>query len=493
MHKASYSSMLKGTTLQIAVKKTSLKITMRTANINDGQVPNSNLRAIQFLKPDVLEPCTGTSSASKYITPRQIKTRTGCVQCKKRKIKCDEAAPSCKRCLMRKQTCYWKPPTSRWHGRTMTFQRSEQPCDDVTLSPRDDPVLTYWFESGCRVMTIEPITSNPFSFPLRERLSESESLLHLVRSLSMADLANYEVSQMTQSFEERGLALVALQKEIKHKSVPCGLMLLSTLFLGISAPWISGNPSDFGIVHLFAISAMINKAFANGVGLTDNMFYLAIGLYIYWDMACSFLTHFNRALPLREELFQIAINLSTKGLSHPVTGIATHLIYILGKIGRYQRQVLDTNLRNLDQENLLETQLTDWKMPAAEPQLQQIAECYRLTGFIMLYSTKNDEVYNNRISAYAEKVVDMLNDLPTTSPRANFQGVLLMLAGSEISDPIRRDVVLSKFKALHQTKKVKVTLHGEQLVKEVWALRDKGIRRCAVGVMKDRGWHLMLG
>jgi hypothetical protein len=292
----------------------------------------------------------------------------------------------------------------------------------------------------------------------------------------MANQADYKTSQMAESLEERGLALVALQKEIENKSVPCGLLLLSTLFLGISSSWMNGNPSDFGLVHLFAIGAMINKAFAFGVGLTDKMYYLAIGLYIYWDMACSFLTQFHQALPLREELFQTAVDLSTKRQPHPVTGIATHLIYILGKIGRYQRQVLDTGTRNIDQENLLEAQLADWKTPPAGRELQLIAECYRLSGFVMLYSAKDDESYDNRITTYAKTVVDMLGEIPTSSPRVDFQGLVLMIVGGEVTDIRRRATVVARFQAVYQMKKLEVTLYGEQLVKEIWALRAQGIR-----------------
>ena len=475
----------------VAIRKAEL---IRMGNTTQDPLSSDvNKRTIRFLQPEVLNSVTTDSATLKFIAPWQIKTRTGCMQCKKRKVKCDEALPRCSRCVARKEACTTKSRTSKWQGRTITFEQVEKTSKKDSLARTEDSILNYWFENGCQVMSIEPVTSNPFSFPLLESLSKSESLFHLVRSLSLANRANYETSQMAQSFEERGLALVALQKEIKNKSVPCGLLLLSTLFLGISSPWINGNPSDFGIIHLFAISAMINKAFAYGIGLTDKMFYLAIGLYIYWDMACSFLTRFNQALPLREELFQVAIDLSTKRLPHPVTGIATQLIYILGKIGRYQRQVLDTKQRNIDQENLLEAQLTDWKMPPAERELQHIAECYRLTGFIMLYSAKGDGLYDARITLYAERVVDMLDEIPTNSPRVNFQGLVLMIVGGEITDPRRRAIVLARFQALYQIKKLQVNLHGAQLVKEVWALRAQGTSCSMLSVMRDHGWHIMLG
>jgi len=337
------------------------------------------------------------------------------------------------------------------------------------------------------------LTSNPFSFPLLESLSISRSLFHLVRSLSLADQASYKIPQMVQSFDERGLALIALQKEIKNKSVPCGLLLLSTLFLGMSSSWMNGNPSDFGVEHLSAVSAMINKAFAHGVGPPDEMYYLAIGLYVYWDMACSFLTPFNEALSLREEVFQIARELSTNRPPHAVTGVAAELFYILGKIGRYQRQVLDIKQRNVDQEKLLEAQLTDWKTPPGERELQNIAECYRLIGFLMLYRARGDESYDGVISVYAGRIVDMLDEIPTTSPRLNFQGLVLMIAGGEIDDPRRREIVKARFQALYRRKRLQVILYGQQLVEEVWALRDQGTRCSWLTVMLDHGWRIMLG
>jgi len=395
--------------------------------------------------------------------------------------------------VARKDACIREPCTSKWQGRTITFERVERPLESVSLARADDAVLKYWFESACQVLTIEPLSSNPFSFPLLESLLKSRSLFHLIRSLSLANQASYKMSQMVQSFDERGLALVALRKEIKNKSVPCGLLLLSTLFLGMSSSWMNGNPSDFGFEHLSAVSAMIDKAFAHGVGPPDEMYYLAIGLYIYWDMACSFLTPFKEALPLREELFKIARDLSTKRTSHPVTGVATELFYILGKIGRYQRQVLDTKQRNIDQENLLEARLAGWETPPAEEELQEIAEFYRLTGFLVLYSAKGDESYDGIISVYAGRIVNMLDETPTTSPRLNLQGLVLMIAGGEIDDPRGRNIVITRFRALYRMKKLQVYLYGEQLVKEVWALRDQGTKCSWLSVMLDHGWHIMLG
>ncbi|KAH8742420.1 hypothetical protein F5883DRAFT_442370, partial [Diaporthe sp. PMI_573] len=39
------------------------------------------------------------------------KSRLGCLQCKRRKIKCDETRPACLNCIRREVSCAYTPPT----------------------------------------------------------------------------------------------------------------------------------------------------------------------------------------------------------------------------------------------------------------------------------------------------------------------------------------------------------------------------------------------
>ncbi|KAI1825148.1 hypothetical protein F4861DRAFT_206612 [Xylaria intraflava] len=53
-------------------------------------------------------------SKRRYVFKRpHRKSRAGCKQCKKRKVKCDEARPACKACTLRNEQCvYWNVPAS---------------------------------------------------------------------------------------------------------------------------------------------------------------------------------------------------------------------------------------------------------------------------------------------------------------------------------------------------------------------------------------------
>ncbi|KAI0595832.1 hypothetical protein F4775DRAFT_344021 [Biscogniauxia sp. FL1348] len=55
------------------------------------------------------EPAISSNDTSKpYYSKRpHKKSRAGCRQCKRRKVKCDEAKPSCKACTLRKETCVY--------------------------------------------------------------------------------------------------------------------------------------------------------------------------------------------------------------------------------------------------------------------------------------------------------------------------------------------------------------------------------------------------
>ncbi|KAH9898674.1 hypothetical protein F4778DRAFT_190734 [Xylariomycetidae sp. FL2044] len=57
------------------------------------------------------------------------KSRAGCTQCKRRKVKCDEVRPTCKACKLRKETCVYpsaSPPAPRPASTRRSFVHHEQ-------------------------------------------------------------------------------------------------------------------------------------------------------------------------------------------------------------------------------------------------------------------------------------------------------------------------------------------------------------------------------
>nr|XP_019013451.1 uncharacterized protein I206_01518 [Kwoniella pini CBS 10737]OCF52232.1 hypothetical protein I206_01518 [Kwoniella pini CBS 10737] len=75
---------------------------------------------------------------------KYTRTRTGCLCCRARRIKCDEGRPSCKRCIIAKKECQYpdpgegeekKPSGKSKHGSRGNSDASESEKDDRPLTP----------------------------------------------------------------------------------------------------------------------------------------------------------------------------------------------------------------------------------------------------------------------------------------------------------------------------------------------------------------------
>ncbi|KAI8625880.1 hypothetical protein F5Y19DRAFT_240105 [Xylariaceae sp. FL1651] len=88
------------------------------------------------------------------------KSRAGCKQCKRRKVKCDEAKPTCKACTLRKEICvYPKAPAS-------SSSNPLSPGTSATLAmrSRESPDNIYQSESTS-VVPVVPVVSEPLFIP----------------------------------------------------------------------------------------------------------------------------------------------------------------------------------------------------------------------------------------------------------------------------------------------------------------------------------------
>ncbi|KAG9239529.1 hypothetical protein BJ875DRAFT_436529 [Amylocarpus encephaloides] len=64
------------------------------------------------------------------------KSRSGCLVCKKRRVKCDEERPSCSRCKNQLQTCvYQKSDAPRWKNNVMSFSLASKAPKPKEASP----------------------------------------------------------------------------------------------------------------------------------------------------------------------------------------------------------------------------------------------------------------------------------------------------------------------------------------------------------------------
>ncbi|KAI1076542.1 hypothetical protein F5B20DRAFT_320009 [Whalleya microplaca] len=81
------------------------------------------------------------SSSKPYHAKRpHKKSRAGCMQCKRRKVKCDEARPACKACTLRKETCVYPNASASASSNANANTAANSPAS--AASTRDSRELT---------------------------------------------------------------------------------------------------------------------------------------------------------------------------------------------------------------------------------------------------------------------------------------------------------------------------------------------------------------
>ncbi|KEY69242.1 hypothetical protein S7711_01697 [Stachybotrys chartarum IBT 7711] len=95
----------------------------------------------------------------------------------------------------------------------------------------------------------------------------------------------------------------------------------------------------------------------------------------------------------------------------------------------------------------------------------------------------------------ALRAIQLLASIPTTHVCTNLQAIPLMTAGSELTEAHteERSFVRQRFQALYSLSHIRNNLTALSLLEESWALRDRGIRTTWLDLMLEKGWCISLG
>ncbi|KAF4878385.1 hypothetical protein CGCSCA1_v002439 [Colletotrichum siamense] len=337
-------------------------------------------------------------------------------------------------------------------------------------------------------MVLDP-EMNPMGFPILKYLNETPSLLHAIQSLSAAHENYYRPQSMEESLLERQAALSLFQQELRSSQRPPVSAFLTVYTLGISSPWIE---NCMGKEHLAGGRAMIEIMLASD-GLKDELSQFVFGVFIYWDMACSFLLDPQEQQALNTpEIFN---GIQSLGDTYDcIAGYAIEMFYLIGTLGRYCRGVIDGQDRDLVLEATLEEQMINWTPRQDSPMLYSMADAFRKHALIMLYRICHRRVISacnhvdheadctdeteHTISRYASDIVHSLGQMPITNPYLNLQSIPLMTAGSDLGmEKVElRNEVKRRFKAIYSLNRIPANLRAIELLEELWTLRAAGIK-----------------
>jgi hypothetical protein len=316
--------------------------------------------------------------------------------------------------------------------------------------------------------------------------------------LSAGYRGNFTLPEATRSLEERSKAYQWLRQEIDDKDCATEVVLFTVIILGHSSGWLTDDTSEFGLQHLLAANTMIDgllRDYSDETKLSE-LFYLSVGMFLYWDMTCSFLAPLE-SLPTRNPLLaQVAKRMDSAKRPHSVVGISSELLLVIGTIGRLCRRVWETDVSHPALERRLESQLLQWQPPPETPELEHaivVARCLRSTGLIMLYGLDQTTEREELMATQVATVIENLKKIPESSPYYGFQAFVLSVVSSEIMDQESRDFFVAQFHQLHQHNRLRANHQALQLVQEIWAKRDLGYKVTLPQVMGQKGWSVMLG
>ncbi|KAJ6038326.1 uncharacterized protein N7446_005130 [Penicillium canescens] len=426
------------------------------------------------------------------------RSRSGCFQCKKAKVKCDELFPVCLRCLQRHLLCKSSPRLSTWQVEMRWVPSTLGAIVKV-------PLLQYWLEQASQMLVIDP-ENNPFSFPIIRYLTEAPSLLHIIQSLGAAHQEYFPARGPIVSLEEKGRALQMLQREMVQSKKPEECFLTISL-LGLSH-WANSDPRDFGQQHLFAARGITDHLLSRDRDIfhqpgngNDNLLATCFGSFLYWDMCCAHLVDARQQRPLDTTPIAQAVR-ALRAMEHPTYGPAAELIYILCQVGRYCREVIQLGHQDIIKATALHQQLCAFPVLRNNSSLALLYDSFKMHGLILLYRNSvhsarlEDETKEDRIHKYAIKIACNLSEIPLSSNLLNIQALPLLTAASELRsyDTELRQALVARFKAIYSMNRVPSTLLAISLLEEIWEIRDTGLEASWMGYMiLTKKWSLLLG
>ncbi|KAI9932597.1 hypothetical protein MW887_008842 [Aspergillus wentii] len=444
-------------------------------------------------------PSTQQEHESRPGRPRN-KSKLGCRECKTKRVKCDEAYPTCKRCQRQGLVCSSVPRLTQWQVETPWL--SLQPKTHVNRR-----LLQFWLEKASQALVIDP-ENNPFSFSILKHVAQSPALLHAIQSVSASHEQYFPAKTPILALEERGKAIVCLRREINQIQRAPYTQFLTIMLLALMQI-ADHDPKDYGKQHLFGARTLINNMLQDTSMLTTNdpVFRLCLGSYLYWDMCSSFLV--EPCEPQGLDLSTLSLAVHRMGdWHHPMYGTCSRLLLIIANIGRYCRQIHDMpQNRNPMQEAILEAQLRAWTTSPPNPDLGHLYEAFRNHGLVFIYRSRahaqracptDPDVAESQeplILQYAEQTIRHLISIPESSNYLNFQSLPLLTAGSELneSNGFLRDQVRGRLRAIYSLNRLPANLMALQLVEDLWDTRDSGNPSFWLSHTLQKDWRLLLG
>ncbi|PKX90085.1 Zn(II)2Cys6 transcription factor [Aspergillus novofumigatus IBT 16806] len=256
-----------------------------------------------------------------------MRRSNGCIPCKVRRKKCDEAKPSCAACIRNHLICAWNDSSTRAHkctapatvlrGRTtrdyipyarLLPQSQHRPypqaTTEFTITPGEDPhsvvqglgslhpqlsrdqtgfLYSFFLHKAAQAISIRDKASNPFLHVLAPVAMQSDMVLHSLLAFSgVIYLQSYSQAVAHAVWEQYAQALRSLKHNLTRYAQgrkDLAILLLVTCLLLCASEVSYGDTHDHAFRHLEAAQNLISVAGAHCSSTT--LFCFAAEIYSY--------------------------------------------------------------------------------------------------------------------------------------------------------------------------------------------------------------------
>ncbi|KAI5776852.1 fungal-specific transcription factor domain-containing protein [Geopyxis carbonaria] len=441
------------------------------------------------------------------------RSKTGCITCRRRKKKCDEAKPDCNNCVKNSVLCegypqreIWQPGRQKNNGNDnlLDIQRlvlTQAARNSISVISRELPTLIDGVETRMdqhlldhfthrvsRILTLFDEESNPFRDYLLPLAMRNRALMHSLLALSSSHLANTVEQKPDYEYWQKhhfGECLKFLQEGIQENGTDHAATALILCLDSIC----KGDTSGSYRPHLDAARFMLGNRTTEE---EEPLQRFLLEFFTYHDVVNSVTVLSRTPMILPENLILPAFILQTE--AGALLGVLDGLFVHLSKITILRKQIRERKAQGikemhpfLSQAVALDREIREWTPPHVPGSPRYIAaQLYRQCTWVYLYRTIQPSCDSPKIRKAVELGLEYLRNLPEQSGTQSILLMPLFLLACAAFDPAHRPEISRRFEGLHKWSGLNNIVPAHDVVKKIWQAMDAGDEE------KSWDWEMMI-
>ncbi|PGH12370.1 hypothetical protein AJ79_04318 [Helicocarpus griseus UAMH5409] len=428
------------------------------------------------------------------------RSKTGCITCRRRKKKCDEAKPSCLNCQKNAVVCEGYPVKEIWKSGKQKMEEAVR-RKSLAIIPRGLPILIDGIETDIdrkfldhfvfdfsRVLTLINDDSNPFKEILLPMATQHRGLMHSLMCLSGSHLSardpeprfkerkHYHFDRAITDLKE---TVAARAKSADESGLPVDdPMIASTLTLCLKTICEGETRGEYRS-HMDATRYLLGKHRPQN----EKFKQFIVEFFQYHDVSNSLTTLDRRPICLTGDLR--LPDFVPHAQAGALLGIFDGLFHYISEItvlrDRIRQRIMQGIEPSVDYETLSEAVSIDSSIRAWEPIYPPdnpnwfAAQLYRQSTWVYLYRTIRPSRPSEKISQVVDDGLLFLDQLPINAGANSIMLMPLFLLGCSAFESRQRERIKRGFDSLQAYSSLRNIEPALRVVERVWEVMDHNI------------------